>query len=53
MSHPSQDNDVQQRAQALLTELRGALPAAELEAALARGAKLELDEVVAEILRET
>jgi predicted ATPase/class 3 adenylate cyclase len=53
LSHPAGETDVQQRAQALLAELRAALPAAELEAALARGAKLELDEVVGEILRET
>jgi hypothetical protein len=52
-SHPARDNDVQQRAQALLIELEASLPPRELEAALARGAMLELDQVVGEILAET
>jgi class 3 adenylate cyclase len=53
MSHPANDTDAQQRGQALLADLRATLPAAELEAVLERGAKLGLDEVVAEILGET
>jgi class 3 adenylate cyclase/tetratricopeptide (TPR) repeat protein len=52
MNHPSAETDVLGRARALLAELQAALPADELEAALARGAKLDLDVVVEEILRE-
>ncbi|MBM4429484.1 MAG: tetratricopeptide repeat protein [Chloroflexi bacterium] len=52
LHHPSAENDVLGRANALLPELQAALPAQELEAALARGAVLELDAVVAEIQRE-
>jgi predicted ATPase/class 3 adenylate cyclase len=44
--------DVQQRAEFLLAELRAGLPAGQLEAALAHGAKLNLDAVVQEILNE-
>ncbi|MBU0495171.1 MAG: AAA family ATPase [Chloroflexi bacterium] len=50
LAHPSCEVDEEQRAAALLAELRAALPAEELAAALARGAKLQLAEVVAEIL---
>ena len=39
-------------AQPVLALLREALPAEELEAALARGAELELEQVVEEILGE-
>ena len=37
----------------MLEALREALPAEELEAALARGAELELEQVVEEILGDT
>jgi predicted ATPase/class 3 adenylate cyclase len=53
LNHPSSTVDVLQRAQTLLAELRAALPAEQLEAALARGAKLDLNGVVADILRDT
>jgi tetratricopeptide (TPR) repeat protein len=53
LGHPASETDVQQRAEALLGDLRAALPAGELEAAMARGAKLDLEQVVGEILRET
>jgi len=53
LAHPSCDVDVQPRADALLARLREALRPEELEAALTRGAKLTLDEVVAQVLRET
>jgi class 3 adenylate cyclase/tetratricopeptide (TPR) repeat protein len=52
LSRPASETDVEQRAQSLLVELRAALPSEELEAALARGQKLELNQVVAEILQE-
>ena len=52
LAHPSSETDVQQRAQQLLSGLRAALPAPNLEAAMARGAKLELEQVVGEILQE-
>ncbi|MBM4430078.1 MAG: tetratricopeptide repeat protein, partial [Chloroflexi bacterium] len=51
-AHPSFDVDVAPRASALLATLRAALPANELEAALAHGAKLDLDEVVGKITGE-
>ncbi|MBU1747421.1 MAG: AAA family ATPase [Chloroflexi bacterium] len=50
LTHPSCDIDEVQRANALLATLRETLPAEALEAALTRGAKLNLDEVVAEVL---
>jgi len=53
LSHRASETDVQQRARALLADLRAALPAAELEAALERGVKLELEQVVQAILHET
>jgi class 3 adenylate cyclase/tetratricopeptide (TPR) repeat protein len=53
LAHPSSEVDVLQRAQTLLADLRAALPAEQLEAALARGAKLDLDAVVGEILSRT
>ena len=52
MAHPSFDTDAQQRAEALLTTLREALPADELEAALARGKALQLQAVVDELLAD-
>jgi class 3 adenylate cyclase/tetratricopeptide (TPR) repeat protein len=53
LKHPSAETDVRGRAQALLSDLRTTLPAEVLDAALARGAKLDLDAVVGEILAET
>jgi class 3 adenylate cyclase/tetratricopeptide (TPR) repeat protein len=55
LRHPeaTANADVKQRAESLLADLRAALPAVELEAALARGAKLDLDAVVEEMLAET
>ena len=52
MAHPSSETDVLQRANALLTTLREALAADELEAALARGKSLELQAVVDELTAE-
>ncbi len=51
LRHPAgtAETDVQQRAESLLADLCAALPATQLDAALARGAELELDVVVAEI----
>jgi hypothetical protein len=46
LEHPSNDVDGRQRAGALLTTLREALPADELEAALARGKALQLQPIV-------
>jgi predicted ATPase len=53
MVHQASETDVQQRVQSVLADLRAALPAGDLDAALERGAKLDLDEVVSELLRET
>jgi class 3 adenylate cyclase/tetratricopeptide (TPR) repeat protein len=52
MAHPSSDEHVLQRVQTLLTELHAALPAGQLEAALARGKALDLQAVLDEILAE-
>jgi len=52
LAHPSSETDALQRANALLTTLRAALPADELEAALARGKSLELQAVVDELTAE-
>jgi len=52
LGHPSRETDALMRAEMLLSELRGTLPADQLEAALARGATLELEEVVEEIMAE-
>jgi predicted ATPase/class 3 adenylate cyclase len=54
LRHPTAtgDTDVQQRAASLLADLRAVLPADQLEAALARGAKLDLYAVVRELLGE-
>jgi tetratricopeptide (TPR) repeat protein len=53
LDHPSAETDVRGRGDALSSELRAAFPVEQLEAALARGAKLELEAVVGEILGET
>jgi tetratricopeptide (TPR) repeat protein len=53
LGHPSRETDALVRAEMLLSELRGRLPAEQLEAALARGATLELEQVVAGILEES
>ncbi len=50
LNHPSAETDMLARGNALLNELRAALPAEELEADLARGAGLDLEAVVEEIL---
>jgi len=52
LSRPSRDLDEQQRAEALLAELRQTLPADELEAALERGKSLDLQAVVDELMAE-
>jgi tetratricopeptide (TPR) repeat protein len=53
LGHPSGETDALVRANILLAELRGTLLADQLEAALARGAKLELERVVEEVLGES
>ncbi len=53
LNHPSAETDVLGRANALLSDLRAALPAEQLEAALERGKALDLDQVVAGILGES
>jgi class 3 adenylate cyclase/tetratricopeptide (TPR) repeat protein len=53
LGHPAGEADALMRAERLLSELRAALSADQLEATLARGAKLDLDEAVAGILPET
>ena len=50
LHHPASYSEVEHDAQPVLETLRQALGAEVLEAALARGAKLELEQVVAEIL---
>jgi tetratricopeptide (TPR) repeat protein len=52
LHHPASYSEVERDAQPVLALLREALPAEELEAALARGAELELEQVVEEILGE-
>jgi tetratricopeptide (TPR) repeat protein len=52
LHHPSTDAEALQEAQPALEALRKAMPAEELEAALARGAGLELEQVVTEILAQ-
>ena len=47
---PALDEETKQYADPILTTLRGALPAEQLEAALARGEALELEVVVADLL---
>ena len=53
LHHPASYSEVERDARPVLEMLRGALPPEELEAALARGAKLDLDAVVAEILAQS
>ncbi len=50
LHHPSTDAEALEEAQPALEALREAMPAEELEAALARGAQLNLEQVVEEIL---
>jgi predicted ATPase/class 3 adenylate cyclase len=52
LTHPSTDKEGREEAQPALEALRRILPAEELEAALARGAELDLDQMVEEILAE-
>jgi hypothetical protein len=50
LHHPSSWSEVENDAQPVLAALGKALPAGQLEAALARGAELDLEQVVGEIL---
>jgi len=50
LNHPSVEVDSVQLAEAVLAGLRETLPEEQIEAALARGKTLDLDEVVAELL---
>jgi class 3 adenylate cyclase/tetratricopeptide (TPR) repeat protein len=52
LRHPATHSEIEDEAQAVLAALREALPPEQLEAALARGAKLDLEQVVAEILAQ-
>jgi DNA-binding SARP family transcriptional activator/predicted ATPase len=52
LNHPAVESSGAQVGEALLTELRKALPAEQLEAAMKRGKTMELDTVVAELLAE-
>jgi tetratricopeptide (TPR) repeat protein len=52
LHHPASYSEVASNAQPVLEALREALGSEELEAALARGAKMELEQVVAKILAE-
>jgi predicted ATPase/class 3 adenylate cyclase len=52
LQHPASYNEVELDAQPVLEALREELGTEELEAALARGAKLDLEQVVAEILAD-
>jgi tetratricopeptide (TPR) repeat protein len=53
LRHPASYSEVQRDAQPVLKLLREKLGAEQLQAALARGAELDLEQVVEEILRET
>jgi class 3 adenylate cyclase/tetratricopeptide (TPR) repeat protein len=53
LHHPSTDAENVEEAQPALEALREAMPAEELEAAMARGAELDLEQVVEEILAES
>jgi len=53
LNHPASYSEVESDAQPVLAMLREALPPEQLEAALARGAKVDLEQVVAEILADT
>jgi hypothetical protein len=50
LGHPAGEADALMRAERLLSELRAALSADQLEAAMARGMALDLDVVVQQIL---
>ncbi len=50
LSHPAADAETKDDARSLLQELEGALPPGDVEAALARGAELDLEQVTAEVL---
>ncbi|KPL22102.1 MAG: hypothetical protein AMJ93_07990 [Anaerolineae bacterium SM23_84] len=50
LHHPSTDSEALEEAQPALEALREAMPPEELEAVLARGAELDLEQVVGEIL---
>jgi tetratricopeptide (TPR) repeat protein len=52
LGHPVLDEEVRRYAEPVLTMVRESLPAGELEAALARGEALDLEQVVAELLEE-
>ena len=52
-THPATSSDVTSVAEPLLARLRSALPAADLEAALARGSALNLEATVRAALQET
>ncbi len=52
LHHPASYSEVERDAQPVLELLREVLEAGELEVALARGAQLDLDQVVAEILAQ-
>lgn len=52
LHHPAADATVERTREELLPSLRELLGPEELEAALARGAEMDLDQVVAEILAE-
>ena len=52
-THPATSSDVTSVAEPLLARLRSALPAADLEAALARGSALSLEATVRAALQET
>jgi tetratricopeptide (TPR) repeat protein len=52
LRHPATYSEIEDDTEAVLASLREALGAEELEAALARGAELDLEQVVAEILAE-
>jgi class 3 adenylate cyclase/tetratricopeptide (TPR) repeat protein len=53
LHHPSTDAEAVEEAQPGLEALRKAMPAEALESALARGAKLDLEQVVEDILAES
>ena len=53
LHHPASYSEVERYAQPVLEALREALPAEQLEAALARGAAMDLEQVVAEILAQS
>jgi hypothetical protein len=52
LRHPASTSEAERAAQKALEALRAELGPEELEAALARGAEMDLDQVVEEILAE-